>query len=298
MNAPQTTPLVYIHGIGAQHAPENLKHDWDTALLRRDVGQLSRFAYWADILRPLRTARALKASFGVQESIGPGIPPQAPIEDLAPDSGPARDFARKLFDRIASSAVAEEGLEPSAAIALGQPHLARVVPGEWLRRPITWAITRLFIHDVAAYFYEPGIRDQIDARLEAVLVAVSAPCLLVSHSLGTVISYQVLHRLGDRTVIPVWLTLGSPLGIAEVQDHIQRPLRVPPGVGRWCNFADRLDPVALDAELANDFTPGDRIGDRYIKNPYRLDLTAGGPHAALGYLADEVVHAALAANNP
>jgi len=36
---------------------------------------------------------------------------------------------------------------------------------------------------------------------------------------------------------------------------MRQPLQVPPGVGRWLNFADRLDPVALDADLANDFTP-------------------------------------------
>ena len=37
---------------------------------------------------------------------------------------------------------------------------------------------------------------------------------------------------------------------------MRQPLQVPPGVGRWLNFADRLDPVALDADLANDFTVG------------------------------------------
>ena len=37
---------------------------------------------------------------------------------------------------------------------------------------------------------------------------------------------------------------------------MRQPLQVPPGVGRWLNFAERLDPVALDADLANDFTVG------------------------------------------
>ena len=55
-----------------------------------------------------------------------------------------------------------------------------------------------------------------------------------------------------------------------------QPLQVPPGVGRWLNFADRLDPVALDADLANDFTPSDKVTDHRIKNPYRLDPRAGG----------------------
>ena len=56
---------------------------------------------------------------------------------------------------------------------------------------------------------------------------------------------------------------------------------------RWLNFADRLDQVALDADLANDFTPGDKVTDHRIKNPYRPDPRAGGPHAASGYLCDQ-----------
>ena len=68
---------------------------------------------------------------------------------------------------------------------------------------------------------------------------------------------------------------------------------MPPGVGRRFNFADRLDPVTLDADLANDFTPSDRLPDHGIKNPYRLDLRAGGPHAAAGYLSEQAVRAAV-----
>ena len=73
---------------------------------------------------------------------------------------------------------------------------------------------------------------------------------------------------------------------------MRQPLQVPPGVGRWLNFADRLDPVALDADLANDFTSSDKVTDHRIKNP-RLDLRASRPHAALGYLRDQAVRDAV-----
>ncbi len=68
---------------------------------------------------------------------------------------------------------------------------------------------------------------------------------------------------------------------------------MPPGVGRRFNFADRLDPVALDADPANGFTLSDKVTDHRIKNPYRLDLRAGGPHAASGYLSDQAVRDAV-----
>ncbi len=64
-------------------------------------------------------------------------------------------------------------------------------------------------------------------------------------------------------------------------------------MGRRLNFADRLDPVAPDADLANDFTLSGKVTDRPIKNPYRLDLRAGGPHAASGYLGDQAVRDAV-----
>jgi hypothetical protein len=68
---------------------------------------------------------------------------------------------------------------------------------------------------------------------------------------------------------------------------------VPPGAGRRLKFADRLDPVALDADLANDFTPSDKVTDRRVNNPYRRDRRAGGPHAASGYLGDQAVRDAV-----
>ncbi len=171
--------------------------------------------------------------------------------------------------------------EPSTEVAAGEPTAAKALPGEWLRRPATWLVTRLFIHDVAAYLYEEGIRGQIEQRLEPLLVPKAGPYALVSHSLGTVISYEVLHRLRDRIEVPVWITLRSPLGIGAVQDHIRQPLVVPTGAAHWLNFADRLDPLALDANRADDFPPGEKIADRRIVNSYRTDVLSGGPHVAL-----------------
>ena len=49
----------------------------------------------------------------------------------------------------------------------------------------------------------------------------------------------------------------------------------------------------MDADLANGFTPSDKVTDRRIKQPYRLDLRAGGPHVASGYLSDQAVRDAV-----
>jgi hypothetical protein len=67
---------------------------------------------------------------------------------------------------------------------------------------------------------------------------------------------------------------------------MRQPLQMPPGVRSWLNFADRLDPMALGADPAIDFRTSDKATDHRIKNPDRLDLRTGGPHAAPGYLSD------------
>ena len=61
----------------------------------------------------------------------------------------------------------------------------------------------------------------------------------------------------------------------------RRSLPFPPCVGRWFNVADRLDPVAFDTDISNDF-------DGEIENISGIGLNKDSPrhpHSATGYLA-------------
>ena len=50
--------------------------------------------------------------------------------------------------------------------------------------------------------------------------------------------------------VPLYITLGSPLGINAVRDRIRPPkLAVPDGVQRWVNGAEQRDYAALYAAL-------------------------------------------------
>jgi len=281
--------LIYIHGIGEQDPPEELKPQYDQALFGHDKSDHTRLAYWADILHPPRAERGLLCGMDkMDEADGVVAAASMPIEELAPDNEEAQLFARRLFERMTQAPPPDDEEEGEE-----QPGMVKALPTEWLRRQVTQAVTKLFIHDVATYFFDADRRAEIDSRLEAKLALANGPLVLVSHSLGTVISYEVLHRLANQVQVPLWITLGSPLGMGEVQDQIVRPPQVPTSVDRWLNFADRRDLVALDPDLANDFTPSTKISDHRIKNPYRLRLASGGPHAALGYLSDPGVRAAV-----
>ena len=129
-----------------------------------------------------------------------------------------------------------------------------------------------------AYLKKPHVADAVDAIVEPVLAA--GPCVVVGHSLGTVVTFKLLRKLGQT--VPLYLTLGSPLAIVSVQTALKRPRRVPEGVGRWFNGLDLDDFVALGKPLtATTFAPG-------IENRTEID-NGDDAHAALAYLHDKVV---------
>jgi pimeloyl-ACP methyl ester carboxylesterase len=86
----------------------------------------------------------------------------------------------------------------------------------------------------------------------------------VSHSMGTVIAYDLLRRVPECPAVDALVTIGSPLGLDEIQDRFRPEWTRADGFpgekvrsGRWVNVFDRLDPVAgFDPSLANDYRRG------------------------------------------
>jgi len=92
---------------------------------------------------------------------------------------------------------------------------------------------------------------------------VSRPHVVVSHSMGTVIAYDCLKRVAACAGVDALVTIGSPLGLDEIQDKLAPEWTRADGFpsskvsGRWINLFDRLDPVCgFDPELANDYRKG------------------------------------------
>jgi subtilisin family serine protease len=135
--------------------------------------------------------------------------------------------------------------------------------------------------------FNPAQRARIQQRFAAALDDHTAPLTIIAHSLGSVIAYDGLAALAPRSQRAVQLiTLGSPLGLAEVQDFLAPPgQKVPAALTQWHNFSDPLDPVALDAGLSGDFVPSGFIRDQRIVNTRSRSLLELDPHSAVGYLA-------------
>lgn len=151
------------------------------------------------------------------------------------------------------------------------------------------AVLKHKLKDLSRYYEEPATRQELRSRLEqAISKHTDKRLMILSHSMGTIIAYDVLRAMGKthpRRVIDHFVTLGSPLGLPHVKAKIARenPLvRTPSIVQKWSNFADKRDPVSFDITLAGDYKPnvrGIKVTDDLVANDW-----GGIHHKSYGYL--------------
>jgi subtilisin family serine protease len=215
---------------------------------------------------------------------------ESEIEALTDD--PARQaFLYRLAEKLSNRTDAQ--MMGTSAAAIGAKVLP--LPG-FLRRLITKKLTRAFMRDVNDFLFHPDKREAMGRTLSERLEAGGGPFVIIAHSQGTMIAYDVLRQLEKSDCdIRLFITIGSPLGLTEVQDVFRQwvpggVLRVPACVTRWINVADRLDPIALDNDISNDFEPQGIIENHSgFLNPD----SPRHPHSATGYLKTEAVQAAV-----
>jgi subtilisin family serine protease len=270
-------PVLYVHGIGDQPAPDELKREWDLALFGREMGERTRMAYWSDILHKDRRTRRTKATRSDDIDVD-ALLAQAHV---APDREDAQILSQALMRTM--------GIDAAGA------HKKVLPLPAFLRKPIARVFLEALIKDTAAYFFRPDVRKKIQQRLRAILPSQDEPVIIVAHSQGSIITLEVLTAIAKRSPVQVdhLITIGSPLGIREVQDFLSCELEVPRGVEAWKNFSDPLDPVALDKGIGNDFKPNDFIRDELILNMHSQRLDGFNPHSAAGYLAHPKVRKAV-----
>ncbi|WP_448205858.1 S8 family serine peptidase [Azospirillum sp. sgz302134] len=185
---------------------------------------------------------------------------------------------------------------------IAQGYSSRVLPlPAFMRRLVTSRITRAFLRDVHEFFYVPERRAVMTQSLVDRLNAGGGPFVVIAHSQGSMIAYEVLRQLKKSDCdVRLFVTIGSPLGLQEVQDVFRQwdpqGLRVPACVDRWVNVADRLDPVAFDSDLSDDVTA--RAGGPAVENVAGWGLNEDSPrhpHSGTGYLRTRAVQDAVRA---
>ena len=124
-----------------------------------------------------------------------------------------------------------------------------------------------FASDVIDYLYG-HFKEAMRAPVRKALLATPAPRIVVAHSLGTIITYDVLTTTPELAglQLDILFTLGCPLGSGNVQglirDRAGRPNPVPPPLAAWLQLLGRsFDPVAIEHTLRDEFVPKDVTRD-------------------------------------
>jgi subtilisin family serine protease len=282
---PMVGTVIYIHGIGNKPEASILKCQWDRALFGAEMGDRTRLAYWVDRERYPSPEDGTCAD---GERLRPPEPEWPDIGGASIKSS-REDAALRPADQRRLDAIAGKMLAATAPPKAGDKR-AKVLPFKPVRAIVTRLITRLFLHDVRDFLFDADRRARMEDTLRRRIAAGGGPFIVVAHSQGSMIAYDVLRALkAEEADVRLFLTIGSPLGMDEVQDvlkDIGGPLRVPECVTRWVNIAERLDPVALDPELKGEFARNGRgvqVEDVDVRNP---DWQTN-PHSSTGYLATE-----------
>jgi subtilisin family serine protease len=293
--------IVYVHGIGNKPIASILKCQWDTALYGFDLGDRSRMAYWVNRERYPKPDAATCANGDLTEGEADASDSTFKALGLSDDQ-----WLEQEIEALSSSA-AEQKLLHSLADAMtrnaeapvGQVGAKASGLPPFLRKLITRRITRTFLKDVHDLFYDAPRREAMITSVLERIEPGGGPFVVIGHSQGSMVAYLALLRMAQSSgmQVPLFVTIGSPLGITEVQDQLKRILKakklpVPTLVGRWLNVADRWDPVALDNRLEGDFQPGTRgilLHDEKVKNTDGLRHA----HSATGYLRTDVVRMAV-----
>jgi hypothetical protein len=298
--------VVFIHGLDNKPAADYLCNLWkrklahDDGLDLDDRGVACAMNYWADVLYPSPDTNlaAYEAAFGSIERAVGGGPDQLNRLEHADDPR-IRGLARKLD--VDPDSIEEQQPTEGEVLAVQQE---RVPVPAWLRK----RIMARFVRDAHHYFFNiefsprPGssfhVRDELRSRFMDSLRTKeqNVPTVVVSHSMGTVIAYDCLMHEADCPAIDGLMTIGSPLGIDEVQDFFPKWTRTDgfPSEklkGGWINIFDPLDVVAgADPHLANDYM---QRGQRVVEDVHQ-DNWGTWRHSISKYLQGKLLRSRLA----
>lgn len=215
---PPSVHVTFIHGLANKPSPKDLERIWLSALAAPidgdpgfdlgAVGVSSSFVYWADLFydNPI-PATAYESATNRADELQAAIK-----EDFKQEKSV---WESTLLMKLMSGKWALEDA-PVDEISVG-----------YERIPIPWFIKeRLMEHfakEAHDYLFNiNGIQDTIRDRVCKDLDAIPAETkhIVVGHSQGTFIAYDVMTAMPDCKQVDGFLTLGSPLGLDEIQDKL------------------------------------------------------------------------------
>jgi hypothetical protein len=290
--------IVFIHGLARKPSPEKLAELWLEGLGRDNPmptvfappnagvqldleGTDAFFNYYADVFYGEDYETDFRA---YREREGLEIATEEALDDMAPNAGPTTPreiaFVASFEAKLAAQAVLTPA--PGPAPASAGPGDAQFEIAAWLPAPLKRGIIKKAAMEAFYFLFDKEytrpdgasfrVRKELRDRLLAELHKASAAAdrvIVVSHSMGTIVAYDVLRNCPDCPPVDTLITLGSPLGLQEVQDELKaagaKRVDFPADrLAHWVNVYDPLDPICgADPKLGNDYAP---VGSKQVED--------------------------------
>jgi hypothetical protein len=288
MSPTKTAAAVFVHGLAKKPAPEKLKELWLLALSRDNprpetfpppnkgvhlgnAGVPQLFNYYADVFYGTDYDTDISSYFESDlfelesEVLGDLQHDQASAAPATPrEVAFVAKFEAKL---MASSVLMAQPDAPQAAVPSAEYEIA-----SWLPGPVKQAIIKKAAMEAYYFLFDKeyaradGVKFPVRRELRQRLLndlteaaGTAEKTIIVSHSMGTMVAYDVLRNVPACPPVEMLITLGSPLGIKEVQDELVSPdadgVDFPARkLEHWINIYDPLDPICgADPRFANDY---------------------------------------------
>lgn len=280
--------ILFIHGRAqGQKSSEMLRKEWDT-VLARGLAE-------AGLDLPGNVARDYPF-YGktLDDFVHQAKLPQA--SEIVAMGGSSSDAGFDSFTRSVLQEIDARGEISEADVR------AQMGPGTDLEEmgPQNWAWVRAFVRavdarwpgfsgarindflvDVWLYLDKPAVQSTINKIIERELT--NEPTLVVSHSLGTVVAYNILRK--NKINLVGFMTLGSPLAIKAITAKLGLLDNVAPN--RWVNAFDKADIVALNPLDSTHFPVAPKIVNfSGVQNTTGNRHGIGGDPPERGYLLD------------
>jgi hypothetical protein len=275
--------LVLVHGRSQQgFNPAELQSVW-LETLRRGAAKLNRalperlevaFPFYGDKLDELARQREVPLTTDIQAK---GATPDNDFLKFQADVAEAIRTRAGVTDAQVN---AEYGTNPTQKGPQNWAWVQAIIRAiDKYGRGASQSTIEAFMRDVYLYTTQPGVRTEIDRIVSAALD--ESPCVVVGHSLGSVVAYNVLRSDSRALKVRGYITVGSPLAIRAIRDKL-RPIGFPsPAVAVWYNAYDPKDVVALYPLDATNFPV-----DPAVENYGRVLNGTDNRHGIVGYLDD------------
>lgn len=282
--------IIGIHGLGNKPKAEILEDWWWKAIaegLRKNTDNKYRkpvfkLVYWADVLHEKPEDET-------------STNPDDPL--FLEERYEAESFTPEIKDHSVRKKIMDSILNKINQIFLNDDYSLNF-------SALNDLIIENYFKDLEAYYSndfdekQQLVRKTLRNKLKTVLeMHKKDDILLIAHSMGSIIAFDVLTLFARQVKINTFITIGSPLGLPVVVSKIanelqlknreKQSLKTPASIiNHWFNFSDLEDKVAFEYHLDDDFSGnsnGIKVSDFVVSNNYTFN-GQHNPHKSYGYL--------------